>query len=76
MKIELSQHDAAVLLKAVRDGWLETNDVDALRPSSEGEEFKGFNFLPWTPCLPNSEATRWQHGQDGARLFGYIDDKQ
>ena len=75
MIVELNQHDVVVLLKAIRDKRLDTDDIEALRPCNDDNvEFRGFNFLPWTPNLKNSEASRYQNGQDSAHLHGYIED--
>lgn len=75
MIVELSAHDLAVLLKAIRDKRLDTDELEALRVcNDEAVEFRGFNFLPWTGGLENSDASRYQEGQDNAHLHGYIDD--
>lgn len=75
MIVELSAHDLAVLLRAIRDKRLDTDELEALRASNEeAVEFRGFNFLPWTGGLENSDASRYQQGQDNAHLHGYIDD--
>lgn len=80
MIIELKQRDIVTLLKAIRDKQLNTDDIDDLRGYKQ-TEFKGFNFLPWTPPTDSSkeqaamsDKTRYQHGQDNAHLHGYIDD--
>lgn len=56
MIIELKQKDIVVLLKAIRDKRLDTDDLDDLR-GYKPDEFKGFSFLPWTDGLRNSAAT-------------------
>lgn len=80
MIIELKQRDIVTLLKAIRDKQLDTDDIDDLRGYKQ-TEFKGFNFLPWTPANDGSkeqrelaDRTRYQNGQDNAHLHGYIDD--